>query len=141
MIPTTTGAAKAIGLVVPALAGRLDGIAVRVPVEDGSLVDLVVELEKKTTVEKVNGILQKAASGNMKRYLQFSEDPIVSYDVIGNSHSSVVDGLSTAILDSGLLKVLSWYDNEWGYACRIVDMIKIAMGEPVNAQEEMVLSG
>jgi len=137
MIPTTTGAARAIGLVIPELEGKLDGVAVRVPVRDGSLVDLVVELEKSATVEAVNEVLKSAASGEIKRFLEFCEDPIVSSDVVGNSHSSIVDGLSTAVLGSGLLKVLSWYDNEWGYACRVVDTIKIVMGEKVDARREV----
>jgi glyceraldehyde 3-phosphate dehydrogenase len=125
MIPTTTGAAKAIAEVIPEMKGRLDGVAVRVPTSDGSLVDLVVEIEKETTREEVNAAMKKAADGPMKGVLQYMEDPIVSVDVVGNSHSSVFDSLSTMVSAGNLVKVFSWYDNEWGFSCRMVDTLKV----------------
>jgi glyceraldehyde 3-phosphate dehydrogenase len=124
IIPTTTGAAKAIGLVIPALDGKLHGIALRVPVITGSIVDLVVEVEKDVTKEAVNEAMEKAARGPMKGILEYCNDPIVSTDVIGNTHSSIFDSLSTMILHKRMVKVLSWYDNEWGYSCRVVDLIE-----------------
>ena len=125
MIPTTTGAAKAISEVIPEMKGRLDGVSIRVPTPDGSLVDLVVETDKKTSREAVNAAMKKAADGPMKGVLQYIEDPIVSVDVVGNSHSSVFDSLSTTVIQDSLVKVFSWYDNEWGFSCRMVDMLKI----------------
>jgi len=124
MIPTTTGAARAVGKVIPALNGKLDGMAIRVPTSDGSLVDLVVELEKKTTAEEINAAMKAAANGELKGVLEYCEDPIVSVDVVDNPHSSIFDSLSTAVMDGNFVKVLSWYDNEWGYSCRTVDMVK-----------------
>jgi len=124
MIPTTTGAAKAISEVIPEMKGRLDGVAVRVPTPDGSLVDLVVETDKKASKETVNAAMKKAADGPMNGVLQYTEDPIVSADVVGNSHSSVFDALSTLVMQDNLVKVFSWYDNEWGFSCRMVDMLK-----------------
>jgi len=123
MIPTTTGAAKAISEVIPDMKGRLDGCAVRVPTPDGSLVDLVVELEKETTKEAVNEAMKKASQGPLKGILQYTEDPIVSIDVVGNPHSSVFDALSTMV-HGNMVKVFSWYDNEWGFSCRMIDMLK-----------------
>jgi glyceraldehyde 3-phosphate dehydrogenase len=127
IIPTTTGAAKATGLVIPALKGKLDGIAVRVPVSDGSLVDLVVELEKNTTAEEINAAMKKAAQGNLKGILEYCEDPIVSQDIVDNDHSSIFDALSTRVMDGNFVKVISWYDNEWGYSLRTVDIMKKMM--------------
>ena len=127
IIPTTTGAAKATGLVIPALKGKLDGIAVRVPVSDGSLVDLVVELEKNTTAEEINAAMKKAAQGNLKGILEYCEDPIVSQDIVDNDHSSIFDALSTRVMDGNFVKVISWYDNEWGYSVRTVDIMKKMM--------------
>jgi glyceraldehyde 3-phosphate dehydrogenase len=124
IIPTTTGAARAIGEVIPALKGKMDGQAVRVPVSDGSFTDLTVVVSKSTTVEEVNAALKAAAQGPMKGILEFCEDPIVSGDVIGNPHSSIVDAQSTLVLDGTLVKVCAWYDNEWGFSCRCVDLIK-----------------
>ena len=124
IIPTTTGAAKAVGQVLPALDGKLDGIAMRVPVPDGSTVDLVVELDKDVTVEQVNAAIQKAASGPMAGIVQYSEDALVSTDIIGNPHSSIFDAPSTIVLGGNKVKVLSWYDNEWGYSNRVVDLIE-----------------
>lgn len=128
MIPTTTGAAKAISEVIPEMKGRLDGLAVRVPTPDGSLVDLVVETEKKTSKEEVNAVMKKAADGPMKGVLRYTEDPIVSIDVIGDPHSSIFDALSTMVTQENFIKVFSWYDNEWGFSCRMVDMIKLLGG-------------
>lgn len=123
IIPTTTGAAKAVGLVIPELKGKLDGFAMRVPTPDGSVVDLTAELEKETTKEELNAAMKEAAEGPMKGILEFCIDPIVSTDVIGNSHSSVFDSLMTQVMDGKFVKVLSWYDNEYGYSCRVVDLI------------------
>jgi glyceraldehyde 3-phosphate dehydrogenase len=126
IIPTTTGAARAVGKVIPDLAGKLDGFAMRVPVVNGSVVDLTVLLEKKTTLEEVNGLMKDAASGALRGILEYTDDPIVSSDVIGNSHSSIFDGLSTMVMNDTMLKVVSWYDNEWGYSCRVVDLIRFS---------------
>ncbi len=123
IIPTTTGAAKAVGKVIPALAGKLDGMAMRVPVVNGSVVDLTVRLGRDTTAAEVNAAIKTAADGPMKGVLQYTEDPIVSSDIIGNPHSSVFDALSTMVIGGSLLKVVSWYDNEWGYSNRVVDLI------------------
>jgi glyceraldehyde 3-phosphate dehydrogenase len=122
MIPTTTGAAKAIGEVMPVLDGKLDGMAVRVPTPTGSLVDLTVELKTEATVEEINEAFEKAANGRMKGYLGVSYEPLVSVDYIGDSRSSIVDALSTKMMGSKMVKVLSWYDNEWGYSSRVVDL-------------------
>ncbi|MGE5570187.1 MAG: type I glyceraldehyde-3-phosphate dehydrogenase [Rhodospirillales bacterium] len=124
MIPTSTGAAKAIGLVMPELKGKLDGYAVRVPTPNVSLVDLVCETDKKVTVEEVNAALKKAAEGPLKGILAYTEDPVVSSDMMRNSNSSIVDASLTKVLDGNLVKVVSWYDNEWGYSCRVVDLVK-----------------
>jgi glyceraldehyde 3-phosphate dehydrogenase len=123
LIPTSTGAAKAIGEVLPEMKGRLDGIAVRAPVADGSLTDLVCRVKKPATKETVNAALRAAADGPMRGILEYCEDPIVSSDVIGNPHSSVFDALSTNVLDGSLVKVLAWYDNEWGFSNRVVDAL------------------
>ena len=123
MIPTTTGAAKATGVVIPAVKGKLDGISVRVPTPDVSVVDLVAEVEKDTSVEEVNDAFRAAAAGGMKGILGVSEEPLVSVDYTGDSRSSIVDLASTNVLDGRLVKVLSWYDNEWGYSCRVVDLV------------------
>jgi len=127
MIPTSTGAAKAIGLVLPELQGKLDGLAVRVPVMDGSLVDLVCRVAKPTDAAAVNAEMRKAAEGKLKGILEYCEDPIVSADVVGHPASSVFDSLSTNVMDGRLVKVLSWYDNEWGFSQRVVDaLLKMA---------------
>ena len=123
MIPTTTGAAKAIGLVMPELKGKLDGYSMRVPTPDVSVVDLVVLTSRPTTAEEVNAAFKAAADGPMKGILAYTEDPVVSTDMLHNPNSSIVDGQMTKVLDGNLLKVISWYDNEWGYACRVVDLI------------------
>lgn len=122
IIPTTTGAAKAVGKVLPELNGKLNGMAVRVPTPDGSLVDLVAELDKNVTAEDVNQAFKEAAEGDLKGILEYSEEPLVSTDIIGNPHSSIVDGLSTMILEDNMVKVVSWYDNEMGYSSRCVDL-------------------
>ncbi len=123
IIPTTTGAAKAVGLVIPDLKGKLDGFAMRVPTPDGSVVDLTAELEKTVTKEEVNAAIKEVAEGEMKGILEFCTDPIVSTDVIGNTHSSVFDSLMTQVIDGNFVKVLSWYDNEFGYSNRVVDLV------------------
>ncbi|MGH7429031.1 MAG: type I glyceraldehyde-3-phosphate dehydrogenase [Candidatus Methylomirabilaceae bacterium] len=123
-IPTTTGAAKAVGLVLPALQGKMHGIAIRVPTANVSLVDLVAETERVVTAEEVNAALRKAADGELKGILGFCEEPLVSIDFNGNPLSSIVDGLSTSVVDGTLVKVLAWYDNEWGYSCRVRDLVK-----------------
>ena len=123
MIPTTTGAAKAIGLVMPELKGRLDGYAMRVPTPDVSVVDLVAVTSKKTTDKEVNAALKEAAEGPMKGILAYTEDPVVSTDMLHNSNSSIVDGQLTKVIDGDLVKVVAWYDNEWGYSCRVNDLI------------------
>ncbi|MDQ6665034.1 MAG: type I glyceraldehyde-3-phosphate dehydrogenase [Acidobacteriota bacterium] len=124
MIPTTTGAAKAIGLVMPDLKGRLDGYAVRVPTPDVSLVDLVCVTEKSTTAQEVNSALKSAAEGSLKDILAYTEDPVVSTDMLRNSNSSIVDSGLTKVIEGTLVKVVAWYDNEWGYSCRVIDLIK-----------------
>ncbi len=127
IIPTTTGAAKAVGLVIPELKGKLDGFAMRVPTPDGSVVDLTVELEKTVTKEEINEAMKAAAEGPLKGILEFCTDPVVSTDIIGNPHSSIVDSLLTQVIEGNFVKVVSWYDNEYGYANRVVDLIgKIA---------------
>ena len=123
MIPTTTGAAKAVALVLPELKGKLDGYAMRVPTPNVSAVDLVVVTEKDTTTEEVNAALKAAAEGEMKGILAFTMDPVVSCDMLHNANSSIVDGQLTKVLAGNLVKVVSWYDNEWGYSCRVVDLI------------------
>ena len=123
MIPTTTGAAKAIGLVMPELKGKLDGYSMRVPTPDVSAVDLVALLSKNTTTEEVNQALEAAANGPMKGILAYTEDPVVSTDMLHNPASSIVDAQMTKVLDGNLVKVLAWYDNEWGYSMRVVDLI------------------
>ncbi len=124
IIPTTTGAARAVGKVLPRLKGKLDGLAMRVPVPDGSIVDLVCRLGKNATTEDVNGAVREAAEGPMQRVLEYSEEPLVSSDIIGNPHSSIFDAMSTSSLEDGYLRVVSWYDNEWGYSNRVVDLIE-----------------
>ena len=123
MIPTTTGAAAAVGKVIPALNGKLNGMAVRVPTPDGSLVDLVATTTKPVTVEAVNAAMKQAAEGPMKGILEYCEDPVVSVDIVGNAHSSIFDALSTMTMGDHMVKVLSWYDNEWGYSTRMVDLL------------------
>lgn len=123
MIPTTTGAAKAIGLVMPELKGRLDGYAMRVPTPDVSVVDLVAVTQKKTSDAEVNASLKSAAEGPLKNILAYTEEPVVSSDMLHNSNSSIVDAALTKVIDGDLVKVVAWYDNEWGYSCRVNDLI------------------
>ncbi|MCL7398595.1 MAG: type I glyceraldehyde-3-phosphate dehydrogenase, partial [Thaumarchaeota archaeon] len=125
IIPTTTGAARAIGDVIPTMKGKLDGLALRVPVPNGSINDLVVLLKRDVTKEEVNAALKEAAEGKLKGILAYTEEPIVSVDIIGNSHSAIVDGLSTMVVGGRLVKVLAWYDNEWGFSCRLVELSKL----------------
>jgi glyceraldehyde 3-phosphate dehydrogenase len=123
MIPTTTGAARAVGLVLPELKGKLDGFAIRVPTPNVSVVDLVAEVSKSTTAEEVNAALKAAAEGPMKGILGYTEEPLVSSDFKGNSNSSIVDASLTKVLEGNMVKVISWYDNEWGYSCRLRDLL------------------
>lgn len=123
IVPTSTGAARAIGQVLPELAGKLDGMAMRVPVADGSLVDLTVELNRDTTIEAVNQAMQDASVGSLRGILSYCTDPIVSSDIIGDSHSVIFDAALTQIIDGSLLKVIGWYDNEWGYSSRVEELI------------------
>lgn len=124
MIPTSTGAAKAVALVIPELKGKFDGISVRVPTPNVSLVDVVMNLEKETSTEEVNRVLKDAANEELKGILEFSEEPLVSIDFRGNPHSSIVDAENTKVIDGTCVKILSWYDNEWGYSCRVRDLVK-----------------
>jgi glyceraldehyde 3-phosphate dehydrogenase len=124
MIPTTTGAAKATGLVIPEVKGKIDGMAVRVPTPNVSLVDLVAEVEQDTSVEGVNGAFREAAAGALQGVLAITDEPLVSTDFIGNGASSTVDALSTNVVEGRMVKVLSWYDNEWGYSARVVDLVR-----------------
>lgn len=124
IIPTTTGAAKAVGLVIPELKGRVDGYAMRVPTPDGSVVDLTCELGKEVTKEDINKAMKEAAEGPMKGILEYCDEPVVSVDIVGNTHSSVFDSLLTQVIDGKFVKVVSWYDNEFGYANRVVDLIE-----------------
>ena len=123
IIPTTTGAAVATAEVLPKLRGKMHGIALRVPVPNVSIVDLVALLGKSTSVEEVNAAFREAASGKLKEILDYTDEPLVSVDFVGNPHSAVVDGSSTMVIGGDLVKVLAWYDNEWGYSCRLVDMV------------------
>jgi glyceraldehyde 3-phosphate dehydrogenase len=123
-IPTTTGAAKAVGLVLPELKGKIDGVAIRIPTPNVSLVDLVAVMKKDVTEKDVNSAFKKAADGKLKGILQYTDEELVSVDFLSNPHSAIVDGPSTKVIDKNLLKVLAWYDNEWGYSCRLRDLIK-----------------
>ncbi len=129
MIPTSTGAAKAIALVIPELKGKFDGISVRVPTPNVSLVDVVMNVEKATSTEEVNRVLKDAANEELKGILAFSEEPLVSIDFKGNSNSSIVDAENTKVIDGTCIKILSWYDNEWGYSCRVRDLVKFVAGK------------
>jgi len=139
IIPTTTGAAKAVTLVIPDLAGKLDGMAVRVPTPDGSLTDFTCNLQQDVTADEVNRALKDASQHQLKGIMQYTEDPLVSVDIIGNSHSAIIDGLSTKVIGErgNLLKILSWYDNEWGYSCRLVDLINYLYTGQLAGQPEV----
>ncbi len=128
IIPTTTGAAAAVGRVIPELNGKLDGISVRVPTPDGSLTDFVATLKKRATKEEVNAAFQSAAAGPLKGYLEYCEDPIVSVDIVGNPASCIFDSLYTSVMDGNMVKALGWYDNEWGYSNRCVELIRKMCG-------------
>ncbi len=135
IVPTSTGAARAIGLVLPELAGKLDGLAMRVPVPDGSLVDLTVELAKGVTVEEVNDAFKIAAQGELKNILLYTTESIVSSDIIGDSHSSIFDSQLTQVIGDNLVKVVSWYDNEWGYSSRVEELIeRLALMDGMSAK-------
>jgi glyceraldehyde-3-phosphate dehydrogenase type I len=125
IIPTTTGAAKATGVVIPELQGKMDGMAFRVPVEDGSVTDITAVLEREVTVDEVHGALAEAADGRMKGILRLTEEELVSRDIIGDPHSSIVDTQSTMLLNGNVVKIVSWYDNEWGYSARMVDICAV----------------
>ncbi|HCN25100.1 MAG TPA: type I glyceraldehyde-3-phosphate dehydrogenase, partial [Candidatus Marinimicrobia bacterium] len=129
IIPTTTGAARAVGKVLPELAGKLDGIAMRVPVADGSVVDSVFQLKKSVTVDKINEVVLKASqTSGLERILEYSTLPVVSTDIIGNPHSSIFDAPFTRVIEGNFVKTLNWYDNEWGYSNRVVDLIGLLGG-------------
>jgi glyceraldehyde 3-phosphate dehydrogenase len=123
-IPTTTGAAKAVGIVLPELKGKIDGIAIRIPTANVSVVDLVALLKTEVNAEEVNEQFIEASESSLKGILQYTDEPLVSVDFMSNPHSSIVDGLFTRVTDQNLLKVLAWYDNEWGYSCRLRDLLK-----------------
>jgi len=124
MIPTTTGAAKAVSLVIPELKGKLNGMAIRVPTPNVSVVDLAVLLKRRVSAEEINQAFKEASQGDLKGILEYTEEPLVSKDFNGNAYSSIIDGLSTMVVDDNLAKIIAWYDNEWGYSCRIIDLIK-----------------
>ena len=124
IIPTTTGAAKALGLVIPSLQGQLNGMALRVPTPNVSLVDLVINLEETVTAEEINAKFKAAAEGELKPFLGYCEKPLVSIDFNGSSVSGTVDALSTMVIEDNMVQVIAWYDNEWGYSCRVVDLAK-----------------
>ncbi len=128
IIPTSTGAARAVGKILPQLKGKLDGTAMRVPVKDGSVVDLVVDLKRPVTIEEVNAAFREAAEKELKGILEYTEDPLVSSDVLGNPASSVFDAKCTMLMGDRMVKVVAWYDNEWGYSMRVVDLMKYAHG-------------
>lgn len=140
IIPTTTGAARAVGKVLPELNGRLNGFSLRVPTPNVSVVDLVVNVQKSVTAEEVNRVLREASEGSMKGYIQFTDEPLVSSDFNGNDHSSIVDGLSTMVMGEKQVKVIAWYDNEWGYSCRVVDLVR-HVSEQQNAGKQVAAAG
>lgn len=140
IIPTSTGAARAVGKVLPELNGRLNGFSLRVPTPNVSVVDLVVTVQKSVTVDEVNRTLREAAEGSMKGYLEFTEEPLVSSDFNGNDNSSIIDGLSTMVMGEKQVKVIAWYDNEWGYSCRVVDLVRHVSGMK-NPGKEVAAAG
>jgi glyceraldehyde 3-phosphate dehydrogenase len=129
MIPTTTGAAKAVSLVIPELKGKLDGMAIRVPTPNVSIVDFVADVAKDTTASEVNDLFKLASKADLKGILDYEEIPLVSVDYLGNEYSSIVDGLATKVIDKRLVKVLAWYDNEWGYSSRVCDLLKLIVNK------------
>ncbi len=140
IIPTSTGAAKAVSKVLPELSGKLTGLALRVPTPDVSIVDLVINVREKVTVEKVNEVLEQASVHEMDGILGYSGEPLVSVDFVGNENSAIVDGLSTMVIGDHQVKVMAWYDNEWGYSCRVVDLAKYVSDFEVQKRENKVLS-
>ena len=142
IIPTTTGAAKAVSLVIPEMEWKIDGLSVRVPTPDGSLTDFTCVLKKEVTRDEINTALKNAAESNLKGILEYSEEPLVSVDIIGNPHSAIIDGLSTTVVggQGNLAKIFSWYDNEWGYSCRIVDLINYMFQKKKVEAEGMIVS-
>ena len=132
IIPTTTGAAKAVSLVIPELKGKMTGLSLRVPTPTVSIVDLVAELEKPATVEEINAAFKKAADGPMKGILEYCTEPLVSIDFKGNQASSIIDAPSTMVVGDNMVKVLSWYDNEWGYSNRVVDLVKFVVSKGIK---------
>ena len=122
IIPTTTGAARAVGVIVPELQGKIHGMALRVPVSTGSITDFVAEVDKSVSVEDVNAAFKEAAGSNLKGILEYTEDPLVSADIVYNPHSCIFDALSTMVMEGNMVKILGWYDNEWGYSCRTADL-------------------
>ena len=129
MIPTTTGAAKAVALVLPEIAGRLDGMAIRVPTPNVSLIDLVVEVKKNTSNKEVNEVFKEASREGLKNILRVEDNPLVSIDYNGDPYSSIIDGLSTKVMKDNMIKVLAWYDNEWGYSNRVKDLLKFIVSK------------
>jgi glyceraldehyde 3-phosphate dehydrogenase len=127
IVPTTTGAAKAVAEVIPELKGRLDGVSLRVPVPDGSIVDFTCELNKDTSIEEINNLFKSVANYHLKGVLEYTEDPIVSVDIIHNTNSCIFDSALTNVIDKRFVKVVGWYDNEWGYSCRMIDVIKLLL--------------
>jgi glyceraldehyde 3-phosphate dehydrogenase len=124
IIPTTTGAARSVGKVIPSLKGKLDGVAHRVPTPDGSIVELILETEKPASIEEINAAMKKASSSSLKGIMEYSEDPLVSADIIGSPYSVVFDSKLTMVLETGMVKISGWYDNEYGYTCRVVDLVQ-----------------
>jgi len=142
IIPTTTGAARAVGKVLPELNGKLNGFSLRVPTPNVSVVDLVVNTKKPVTVEEVNRVLREASEGSMKGYIEFCEEPLVSSDFIGNDNSSIIDALSTMVMGTNQVKVIAWYDNEWGYSCRVVDLVRhVSEMHNQSVQKEAAAAG
>lgn len=135
MVPTSTGAAKAIGLVLPELAGKLNGMAIRVPIPNVSLVDLVADLSRGTDAREVNAVLREASQTHMQGIMEYCEEPLVSVDFVGNSHSTIIDAFSTMMVKDRTVKILAWYDNEWGYSCRVVDLAGF-MGSRLQQENE-----
>ncbi|MGD9677552.1 MAG: glyceraldehyde-3-phosphate dehydrogenase [Vulcanibacillus sp.] len=140
IIPTSTGAAKAISVIIPELEGKLNGLALRVPTPDVSIIDLVINVKEKVTFEKVNEVLKKASNESMKGIIEYTEEPLVSVDFIGNEHSAIIDGLSTMVISDHQIKVMAWYDNEWGYSCRVVDLAKYVSYSETHKREENSLT-
>jgi glyceraldehyde 3-phosphate dehydrogenase len=122
IIPTSTGAARAVGIILPELQGKIHGMALRVPVPTGSITDFVAEVDKKVSVEEVNAAFKEASENSLKGIMEYTEDPIVSSDIVSNPHSCILDSLSTMVMEGNMVKILGWYDNEWGYSCRTADL-------------------